>query len=107
ADGESRLAQGRVGERLRVVPEVGSRVRVHLLAEEAEGAGPLNELVEELAGVGDLADPRQGLYEPEGTRQERTLLARKAIVAWRIAVQQRSSGAQPIANGVDGALDAR
>ena len=96
-----------MGEGLREVAEVLAGGGVHLLAVQAERAAEREQFVEQRFGLAGAAGAGEGLDEPERAGQESAFAAGEAVGAWRVAVQQRATGAELTANGVDRADDRR
>jgi hypothetical protein len=69
-----------VGEGLREVAEVTSRVGVELLGVEAERRRNPKQLLHQVACPLELPDDRQRRHEPERADEERALLARQTVV---------------------------
>src|SRR5829696_1158721 len=95
-----------MGEGLRIVAEVRTGDGVHLFAVQSERAAEDPELLEEGDGFVGSAGAGQGLHQPEGARKEGAFASGEAVRAGRVAVQERPSGAEPLAYGVHGAKDA-
>src|SRR5256885_11469990 len=74
------LHQRQVRERLREVAQVAAGLGVELLGVEAERRGDSEQPLHQIARHLQLADDCQRGDEPEGTDQERPLLAREAVV---------------------------
>ena len=101
AEGQRGLDQGRVGERLRKIAQEAARRRIHLLAEKPQRRGLLQHGLEQGNGVFVLTGVRQRLDQPERAGQECPLRSGKAVLSGRITLEQRESGGQFRANGLD------
>ena len=106
-NGENGLDEGRVGERLWVVAEMGVRRRVHLLGVEPERACEVDERIEQRSGGCEVADGGEGLDEPEGAFLPCAFCAGEAIVARLVPIQQRPTRGEVSPNGIHGAAHAR
>src|SRR6478752_1123123 len=92
-----------VAERLRVVAELAPGRRVVLLGEQSHVVAQVQQPVEERFGLVPAARPQQGVHEPERAREERPLVAGKAVhraVLGAVAADQAVVG-QPLAHRVD------
>ena len=92
-----------VGERLGIVAQQASRLRIELLGEQAELVRPAGHVVEQLAGLVVPAVQGEGLDQPVRAREERSLLSLERVVL-QISVDEVRS-AELLADGVDRAGD--
>src|SRR5205823_6431478 len=76
-------------------------------SQQADETGETDQLVEDITRTVGIAGLRQCLGEPERTREERAFGTGEAVVAGRVAVQQRSTRAESLADGPDSAQRAR
>ena len=78
-DGQGGRHQSQVRERLGDVAELAARPRVVLLGKQADVVAQRQQVIHELARLGDLALERQHLDQPERAGQERSLAGRQAV----------------------------